>query len=495
MKSLFYIFLMLPLGIFAQKFDNVWLGGLNEYPGSPLNGNYMIRFDSGVPVVSPADLNANFESTVAALSDSSGQLRLYTNGCSIYGASGEVILDGDDLNPGIVRDMVCPGTGYISPRGAMFLPYPDGSPYTYLFHMGMHYEANRSLTYGPLYMTIISELSGTPRAIYKNEVMLDDILAGPFNTRTFEPFSVVRHGNGRDWWLVVPEYGRNIYHTFLITSSSFFEQPVQVVGEKMKCKRIGSTVFSPDGTKFARQQNCGVAVMDFDRCTGKFSNPVWMPRPHYTFGGGGLAFSKDGTELLTNEYLTILKADLTQATPAFDTLVYPEDVIRTSLHYFQRGPDDQIYFSTLQRNDYMPVLRDGFDDSPVFEREGLSLPAYSVRNLPNFPNFRLYDFANSPCDTLGINSPSDVSVVPPDKKSFTLSPNPAATHFTVTLPEGSGAVRLSILDLQGRMLREAAVTASGQHIGTEGLPNGTYLVRISDAATGHAATQKLVLLR
>ena len=81
------------------------------------------------PVGFPADLKMNFESTVAALSDPTGKLLFCSNGCRIADADGQVLLDGDGLNPGEVRDSACPKNGYIAPRGALFLPKPGAEKF------------------------------------------------------------------------------------------------------------------------------------------------------------------------------------------------------------------------------------------------------------------------------------------------------------------------------------------------------------------------------
>jgi hypothetical protein len=495
MKKLYFAFLVLLVVstiLSAQKQDNVWPGGLNEYPGAPQNGNYLIRFDNGVPVVTPANLNANFESTVTALSDSAGQLLYYTNGCSIYNALGDTLKNGTGLNPGVIFDKTCPNTGYISPNGALFIPQPGNETYIYLFHMGVDYSADRKFTYGPFYITIISKLGGSTKVIYKNEKLLDVNYAGISNTRTFEPFTVVRHGNGRDWWIVIPEYNWNRYRTFLFSPEGFFEKPVQTLGTKMRCKRIGSSVFSPDGSKYARQQNCGVTVMDFNRCTGKFSNPVWLPRPHETFGGGSVAFSDDGTQILTDGQLCILKADLTEAVPVFDTLIATDQIARTSLHHFQRGPDGKLYFSSLQTVDYMPTLEDGFGAAPIFKREGLALPVNSVRSLPHFPNYRLYDFPNTPCDTLGINTPVATNELGFNGMDIQVLPNPFGQQIQINLREMQIKSPLfRLYDQVGRAVLEQTLTVGQNTIETTMLPNGIYFWQVRDE-NGRFKTGKLI---
>jgi PKD repeat protein len=78
--------------------------------------------------------------------------------------------------------------------------------------------------------------------------------------------------------------------------------------------------------------------------------------------------------------------------------------------------------------------------------------------------------------------------------SIQVSPNPTATHFTLTSPEGMTAGTLSIFDFQGRRIRAIDINSNSQQISTEGLPNGTYWLRIM-TGSNYLNTQKLVVLR
>jgi hypothetical protein len=66
--------------------------------------------------------------------------------------------------------------------------------------MGVRYNPEKKLTYGPFYYSIIDmEMDGGNGAVLSSNNILSD--------GHLEPFTAVRHGNGRDWWLVFPEYG------------------------------------------------------------------------------------------------------------------------------------------------------------------------------------------------------------------------------------------------------------------------------------------------
>ncbi|MEO0790085.1 MAG: hypothetical protein AAFY36_15565, partial [Bacteroidota bacterium] len=70
--------------VFAQHHDNVWLLsdlGINSA---------QIDFSDGFLSIESIDIDADFEKSAAFISDSSGNLVLYTDGCHIYNADHEI---------------------------------------------------------------------------------------------------------------------------------------------------------------------------------------------------------------------------------------------------------------------------------------------------------------------------------------------------------------------------------------------------------------------
>ena len=77
---------------------------------------------------------------------------------------------------------------------------------------------------------------------------------------------------------------------------------------RLAVKKIGGSVFSADGSLYARTNNCGAVVCHFDRCSGLFSNPIFMERPGGDYGDGGLAFSDNNRWLYATSNLCIFRA-------------------------------------------------------------------------------------------------------------------------------------------------------------------------------------------
>jgi hypothetical protein len=435
--------------------DEWWPVGSNEYSGTPGYGNAWLRFQNGIPSVQLANLNMNFEAAMAVASDTLGNLLFYSNGCEIRGADGQLLENGAGLNPGELHNWVCGQVGYTAPRSMTALPLPGNPAKWVLLHLGGEYDPSRKMVFGPLYLTEIDmAANGGQGAVTDKNVV---IASGDL-----EPFAIVRHGNGRDWWVIMPEYGTNRYQIRLISPQGLSLASVQSIGAAVGCRRVGASTFSPDGSKYARTNSCLAVVMDFDRCAGILSDPVPLHRDPGMLGGGGLAFSPGNRWVYATTDLCIFRADLTEPLPLLDSLykrpyAYVDEppisqyVYGTSLTYMQTAPDGRLYMAARHRERYYPRFTIQGEDY-AFEPEGFKLPVPTVRTLPHFPNFRLFDLKGSLCDTLGING--SVSTTAPLQEGFTIqfTPNPFSERVIAKMEE-RGLLR--IFDIDGRQMISA----------------------------------------
>lgn len=431
------VLLLLQISISAQLSGNLWLGGYNEFPGVPGNGQYLLRFSSGGTTVEQASLAFNFESTAAVAATADGQILFYSNGCSVANRQHQVMPNGGGLNPGSVYDQVCPWKGYIVPQGAMALPAPGRPNHYYLLHMGAVYEPYRKLRLGPLYYTEIdlSLQNGLGDVVTKNNVLLDADLGN---------FTAVRHGNGRDWWLLAPEFGNRRWHIFWVNPQGIQEMPPQQMSiSDLHCEQHGQTAMSPDGNRVANWGDWKLSIFDFDRCAGLLSAPHEIAAHPHWFTGGGLAFSPSGRYLYSTDHNVLYRTDFESNFPQVDTMRFSYgfgnyDVPGNTFHQLINGPNGVIYGNIPSRAKYFHALKapdaPGIDDIG-FVPQSLTLPVTNVRTMPHFPNFQLYDLPGSPCDTLGINGNTrvlDVSGSP----EFSMAPNPAHDLLQLGLPAG-----------------------------------------------------------
>ena len=498
--SLFFVALI-HQKIPAQTFDRLWLTGNNEFPGVPGYGHAQLRFQGDSVLVEPAALAFNFESTMAAALDSNGQLLFYTNGCAVANRDHQLMPNGTGLNPGALADQVCPAKGYIVAQGAMALPDPFAtgthSRRFYLLHLAAAYEPVRKLRLGPLYYSIVDmdQQNGLGDVASKNNILLDGDLGA---------FSAVRHGNGRDWWIVVPEFGNHIWHTFLLSPLGLEEQPVQTAALQLPdCEKYMATAIAPTGDRVANWGDCKITILGFDRCAGAFSPALELPAPAHWIPGGGVAFSPSGRYLYAASQHVLFRADLDADAPALDTMRFSYDPTKQSeydlpgntFHYLVNGPDFRMYGNIPSRAPFLHVLNN--PDGPTrddlnFAAQGLKLPVTGVRTLPHLPNYRLLDLPGSPCDTLGIGVATQSPLGAGCDCRITPNPATAAVRLDVSGCEMSNCV---IFDLAGRRLREIAPAPGGStDLDVSDLAPGMYFVQVQERS-GQLATRALAVLR
>ena len=473
MKKLILFFVLFANILFGQKQpDSRWIMGIQSADTTePGHHNIVMRFEPNGIEIDSVNLNMNFESTVATATDSSGKLLFYTNGCEIRNGDGTLMLNGSDINPGKLHDWVC-DKGYTMPKAAMALQMPGSKNKWVLIHSGGSYDPYRKVIYGPLYYSIISMNTSTQKGIVgaKNVALLGGDL---------EPFSVVRHGNGRDWWVVVPRHGSNQYYLWVLGPNGFSAPKTRNIGTAAKCRRTGSSAFSLDGTKYARRNSCMTTVLDFDRCTGLLTNPLnFDARENPTFGGGGVAFSKDKRWLYASAQLSLYSVDLESPNPTLDTAYNWQYYLGVSLGYFQTGPDNQIYIGFMHRENSLSVLADPsqYGDSLDYQNAKIKFPVPVVRTIPHFPNYRLFDKQGSLCDTLNINTAT--TEIEKEENLFTISPNPANTELEISTKQIAYGNEVQIYNAIGTAVLTQNLTSEKTTLDVSQLPPGMYFYAI-----------------
>jgi len=129
--------------------------------------------------------------------------------------------------------------------------------------------------FGPLhlYHTVVdmSEDNGLGMVTSKNNLLVADT----FNSCALQ---AVRHANGRDWWVLAPEFNGNCYYKILLDPSGPQVLDKQCIGSNWGKYGAGSAHFANNGSRYVRCDiEYGLNIFDFDRCTGLLSNPNHVP--------------------------------------------------------------------------------------------------------------------------------------------------------------------------------------------------------------------------
>ncbi len=502
---------------YAQsKNDNVWLLGNSTINNDSFGGMVMTFNEKGF-YLDKFDLKmGSLVTSNTSICDDDGNLLLYANGCSIANFTHEMIENGDDLNPGFIANENCnfPGGGsYLSYGSTLILPIPERlGEYYYIYEHGNEFYYTDGLFYAHIDM---NANGGLGKVLDKNVELL------PIPTNLSVYITAVRHGNGRDWWIVVPsgEPSRDFY-LFLLSPKglegpfwrSYPPATELPLGVPWTFGGPTQAVFTPDGTKYCRVNRVyGIEIYNFNRCSGEFEILKKLPLPplteeairqndttllEYDAGAAGLAASPNSRFLYVSNVSDLYQIDLCDRNFGMEHI----EAYDGSLWYFfaanfyqmQLAPDNRIYMCSGNTGRVLSVINE--PDKPGklcnFDQHGILLPRYTGFVLPNFPHFRLYDAPGSPCDTLGIDGPEKRRL-----PAFTLFPNPAKDEVHIFVPKCDGG-QLRIYNAAGQFLWETEyLTGDAEYtLETMGWPAGMYFaILIEDGK--RVLTRKLVIAR
>jgi len=247
-----------------------------------------------------------------------------------------------------------------------------------------------------IYRHAIDMSDGLGRVSDANRLVNDDPLT--------DKLAAVRHANGRDWWLVAHGYQTNEFHVYLLDASGSLKAQRQAIGRVHAGHnvRVGEMTFSPQGDRLGLVTGNGIVeVFRFDRCTGRFSDPVYLgvdnppqdvPKSDFV-AHYGCSFSPSGRFFYYSTIDRLFQIDLNATEPARSKEKIWEDpvALANTLAQHELGPDGRIYIARYNHR-YLSAIEypDRKGKNCRFVRDFLSLGGRQVKaGLPNFPNYRL----------------------------------------------------------------------------------------------------------
>ncbi len=277
--TIFFILVMFyNQAVYSQKEWNNWYFGKNAG----------LSFNSGSPAPL-TDGNIYAWSGVATLSDSLGNLLLYSDGSQVWDRTHKRTDNGFGL------------LGTDATQGTIILPAPGYDSLYYIvtvFHetnnifsipgTGLHYSLfDLRLNNG------FGDIDPTKKNI---EISL------PLSGYAIDKLTSIRHKNNRDIWIVTRSFPGNKFYSFLLTSAGITTTGVistSLVSLNAWETNTGELNISPDGKKMATAYNMhlhAIEIGNYDIETGTYV-PLFVINPSKNIGGIssplGLEFSPD----------------------------------------------------------------------------------------------------------------------------------------------------------------------------------------------------------
>lgn len=412
----------------SQQNDNVWLIGYHYGPTSPIPGlDYTYGFPDTTGFFSPFDMLA----ANASVCDSSGNLQLYTNGIFVANKYHHLLDSSADFN----FDSIVSQLGFTQyfpfTESVIILPSPGHPAQYYLFHVSGNAFNNMTqaqpfrLAFSCVDMNINN---GQGQMILKNQQVFADTLL-------YSTLQAVKHGNGRDWWIVIHEYNSNRFYSTLLTPNGIQSTINIGTGPAIDKGFTGQSSFSPDGTKYAMANKDSnlLYIYSFDRCVGTFKFEALVRHPFSTQlqNFTGCSFSPNSRYLYASDLLKLYQydlysSDITTSEKLIATFDGIGDPFQTYFAYHCPGPDNKIYLSTGNACQHLHVINspDLPDTNCNFVQRQLKIIDYQS-SLPTFPNYRLGPLSNSNCDSLY----NIITSVEPSNRIISVYPNPSKNIF------------------------------------------------------------------
>jgi len=486
----YLLFLSLSLLFSAQLF------GQGQTYNWCFGDSCYLKYTGGVMTPQPYSITLSIEAN-ASISDKNGNLLFYVGDTSLYfGWVGQVVNR---------NHLVMPHGDSIfmyesSTNGAMIVPFPGDSSKYYIF--SNYLSMDTAYRYFLYYSVVdLSADGGLGDVVQKNVLLL--------NSKMCEKLALVRHGNGKDWWLLTHLTTGDFFYNFLIDSTGINAPLIQSIGTSYDLNWNsylglgGEMIFSDDGSKLAA---VGFEIIDyfqFDRCTGLLSNYQKLSPDIFSYPDDefyGCSFSPKTTALYvsnvcskTNEGFfntngNLLQFDLTatdiRASRQLIFTMYNSDI---AIGQHQIAPDGKIYiimghngfpnntFDSASMHLSTIENPDAIGSACNFHHNSFYLGGHhAFFGLPNMPNYNLGALMGSSCDTVsGIKSATN------QKAIIEIYPNPATTTINIEC-DSKQNLNLSIFNIVGECLLQRDFSSSKEEINISNLPSGLYFIRLNN---------------
>jgi hypothetical protein len=326
--------------------------------------------------------------------------------------------------------------------------------------------------------------NGAGKVIEKNKVLIQDAYL------SHNRMTAVRHGNGRDWWLVKPHKTKQEFYSFLVGEKGVESPIISNLQEfnDMSIGLDGQSSFSSYGNLYAyttADYTGEFYINNFDRCTGLMTafKHITVPNNLPKFGNDwpvSVAFSANDSLLYAATRYGIWQIEIYNNSVNNMFQISGPD---TLLDYFpwyrcmSLGPDNKIYIGNangIRRSmDYIefPNIKGVGCGFRGRGNGAIQSPYSNLLVPPNMPNYGLGVLVGSACDTIRLQP-----------NVWVLYPNPAIDEVKLKVPNSLNGdiVQIGIFDMLGKLIVQSIRAINYEHeaiINTSNLANGLYILK------------------
>lgn len=497
MKQLIFLCIILWSSTMYSQ-DKVWLSG-NWVPGSSsIWGLSKIVFDGASYTSTRIEPNNSFITglTNMAISDKYNNILFYTNGLSIFNKSHDTMLNSQGFNQyenlNIAFHQSDGDNSFNLPGAVVCLQDLADSNIYHIFHgnfENLYVPQTASLDFVTYHIdeTIIDITgdNGKGAVISKNVPILSGQFAPNYLT-------ACRHGNGKDWWLLIPEYKNNVYRRLLFSEMGIAYTGSQPTGSMREGNEGGVAHFSPNGTQYAianynDNYYPSIRLFNFDRCRG-ILNPIQEWVIEMKSGSDrllGVSFSPNSRFLYAVTFLQIWQYD-TWASDIEASKIKVAEYDNYMCGFFpnsygvfslsQLTPNGEIWVASWSGCDVYHKIKypDSLGIACQVEQHSIINPTITQNSIPIYPNYHLGALPN-PCPTVGNTAPFGSA----QGTGIKVYPNPANNRVHVYLDK---AVKLpatfSIFDPYGGEVHQQPLLQPDTEIPLGGLVKGMYIYEV-----------------
>lgn len=493
MKSILFMFILVPLLCPAQGRNSIWIFG--DSAGIDFR-NLSI----------PAAISSGMDGrgSCLSLSDTNGNLVLYAatmpyvtplNAWStkVFNSQHQFVQGCDSI------------TGVAWYNELIMFPKPEGINTFDLFSIGLAENVNQGLYQSTIDMSLNGGLGAV---VVENKQISSELFADCLNA--------VKHGNGRDWWVLgklntspplISHFNR--FFVFMATTDSVFDPLIFDFNDHVDVG-FQKIIWHPSFNSFMLINTRGyMSEFNFDRCDGTISmNRNIYPEQTSNFSRVFLegAYSPNGNVFYVSRnsyggnfgnYNYLLQYDLTAPNiPASCDTLDSTSYLPVDCGAVRLAPDGKIYYSqayissSVLSYPYADSMRNSINENlgvihnPDIVGPGCDFRPFSFYlggkrtyyGLPNNPKYDLGPLVGSICDslTLGI-AEQKVELV------YSLYPNPCVKAFTLFCNASlQQPVEVFVFDQLGRELLSKTINTSISAFDVESFSDGPYYLKIQN---------------